>query len=381
MNSFLANIRPRLASEPDAPVFIVSGNESADLDSIVSALTTAWFLQRYSPKSICIPFINTERADLPLRNDTVYVFEQTKVDPSLLFFRDELDTTLKKIPADRMSLFLVDHNLLSGSLSQWNNVAVSGVIDHHDDEGLYTTANPRRIEVTGSCTSLIAETFMKELQTKVDSEDCKSIARLMMGPILVDTGNLNPAINKAKPLDIAMHDSLLPLTGWSNTDFYYKAISDARHDTSKLSCYDLLRKDYKEWTVTRPSGDSVKVGISSVPGLVQKYIARDSKQAIRDAIQRWSNNRSLDLYIALWQDDLGAANGGYQREFLMEPYTTGFDSLREALEASDMKLERLTDLDTDDFVASGGRVYRQHNTTWSRKLIWPLVEKLLVEGK
>ncbi|KAF9973922.1 Exopolyphosphatase [Actinomortierella ambigua] len=381
MNSFLTNIRPRLANESDANVVIVSGNESADLDSIVSALTVAWFLQRHDLKSIYVPFINTARADLPLRNDTVYVFEQTKVDSSLLFFRDELDTTLNKIPADRLSLFLVDHNLVSGSLSQWSNVNIAGVVDHHVDEGLYTAATVRKIDMVGSCTSLVADMFLGELRTKVDPEDRKYIAQLLMGPILVDTGNLNPALKKAKPLDIAMHNALLPLTGWDNCDFYYKAINDARKDTSKLSFYDLLRKDYKEWTVKRPSGDSIKVGISSVVGLVQKYLARDGLQVIHEAIQRWSNNRTLDLYMGLWQDDLGEGNGGYQRQFLMEPYVTGLDFLREALEASDMKLERLTIIDTDDFVESGGRLYQQHNTTWSRKQIWPQVEKLLTEEK
>ncbi|KAG0226229.1 Exopolyphosphatase [Actinomortierella wolfii] len=380
MNSFLESIRPRLSSEPDAPVLIVTGNESADLDSIVSALTTAYFLQQSRPNTICVPFINTAHADLVLRNDTVYVFELTKVDTSLLFFRDELNTTLAKISTDQLSLFLVDHNLLSGSLSQWNNVPVTGIIDHHVDEGLYLSATPRRIEMVGSCTSLVAETFLQELKTSVNPGDRTYIAQLMLGPILIDTGNLNPALKKAKPLDFAMHSSLMPLAGWGDTDFYYKAIHEARKDTSKLSCYDLLRKDYKEWTVTTPSGESVKVGISSVVGLVQKYIKRDGKDAVHEAMHRWSNERELDLFMALWQDDLGEGQGGFQRQCLIEPCLAGFAYLCSALEASDMKLQRIADLDTNDFVDSGGRVYQQLNTTWSRKQIWPFVEKLLQEG-
>ncbi|KAG0357340.1 Exopolyphosphatase [Gamsiella multidivaricata] len=397
MDTFLATIRSRLESEPAANVILVTGNESADLDSIISALTTSFFLSRLqaNKNTIVVPFLNIPQADLALRSDVEYVLSANHINRDQLFFRDQLPIFEQLLSKDQLLLFLVDHNKIAGTMSSLKDAKVVGVIDHHADENLYfDTANPRRIEMVGSCTSLVADEFFKnaiaaidedEKETSNDNEKCPSwvqqVARLLLGPILIDTMNLNPAMKKVKPLDTAMANLIFPYAHLESMEELYRRIDDARKDTSRLSCYDLLRKDYKEWTVIQhPGNQEVKVGISSVIGLMAKYVDRDGKESIHQAIDQWAKNRTLDLCIVLLADDPGEEHGGYQRQVIVNPISSSVMDIPGQMEKiSDLQLERTTLVDTADLVSRGRRAYLQHNSTCTRKQVWPMVEKLLTQ--
>ncbi|KAG0046192.1 Exopolyphosphatase [Gryganskiella cystojenkinii] len=438
MDIFLTSIRSRLEDEPSEDVIVVSGNESADLDSIVSALTTAFFLSRQHKHSnredvdwttssgqqldkkkhkkkrgpIVIPYVNIPRIDLALRSDVVFVLSTNNISPDNVFFRDDLSTLEALKAKDQLSLFLVDHNKIMGTMStlEGGSTKVVGVIDHHVDENLYRdTANSRRIEVVGSCSSLITDVFFKEaIKTKDSMEEetvdnypdeddltkkkkvptwLPQVSRLLLGPILIDTMNLNPEMHKVKPLDSAMAKLLLPYTGWKSQDEIYRKIDNARHDTSHLSFFDLLRKDYKEWTVSEyRTQNPIKVGISSVIGLIDKNANRYTKETMQSSITEWAQNRTVDLSIVLLADDLGEGNGGYQRQLIVDPILAKFyqgpgPPFTQRLEAiPELQLERTLIMDTADSDQRGVRAYLQHNNTCTRKQIWPWVEKLLTEA-
>ncbi|ORZ28285.1 hypothetical protein BCR41DRAFT_316862, partial [Lobosporangium transversale] len=402
MDTFLTSVRPRLETEPETHVILVTGNESADLDSIISALTTSFFLSHLSnnKNNIILPFINIPQADLVLRSDVEFVLSSCEVNHDLLFFRDHLpifESLLKK-NRDQLSLFLVDHNKLSSSLSSLKKAKVVGVLDHHADENLHNgTADPRRIEPVGSCASLVADHFFHNAidadQKGRDRSDCqqkhdkkkasdwlRQVSRLLLGPILIDTMNLDPQYHKAKPLDIAMVKLIFPYTGWKDRDHFFKRILEARRDTSKLSYYDILRKDYKEWTVVQHGSDhEIKVGISSATGLMQKFVKRDTRQVIQRAIRQWAQNRTLDLFLVLMSDSVGD-HDEFQRQMAIYPVLESLKSFPEQMEQiEDLKLERTDLIDTHEFVAKGGRAYFQWNSARSRKQIWPYVEKLLTQ--
>ncbi|KAF9369334.1 hypothetical protein CPB97_003673, partial [Podila verticillata] len=315
-DKFLESLRPRLDAEPQSQVILVTGNESADLDSFISALTTAFFLAHHFISTsdpgtltpIVLPFVNIPRADLALRSDVEYVLTTNKVDASLLFFRDDLPR-LTQIPPTHLSLFLVDHNKVADSMDMFPASKVIGLIDHHKDEGLYRDANPRRIEVVGSCSTLVADEFFVKAVNQApclasDSRTdgavlpdwAQQVSRMLLGPILIDTQDLDPARKKVTPLDQSLAKTLLPYTGWDNFQDLYRRIDEARSDTSRLSAYDLLRKDYKEWVVHRvTTGEAIKVGISSAVGLLSKYVARDGQEVVQAAVEQWAQDRELDL--------------------------------------------------------------------------------------
>lgn len=343
---------------------------------------------------IVLPFVNIPRADLALRSDVEYVLTSNNVDASLLFFRDDLPR-LTQIPTTQLSLFLVDHNKVADSMDMFPSCKVVGLIDHHKDEGLYRdTANPRRIEVVGSCSTLVANEFFAKAVNQVQhlASDCRTdgtvlpdwaqqVSRMLLGPILIDTQDLDPARKKVTPLDMSLAQSLLPYSGWDSFGNLYHRIDEARKDTSRLSTYDLLRKDYKEWVVHRvTTGEAIKVGISSVVGLLNKYVARDGREAIQTAVEQWAQNRALDLSMVLFSGDLGT-EGGYQRQVLVNPMVASVAEVTDALEAvQEFGLERITVADTDNLVKRGGRAYQQLNTAMSRKQIWPLVERILTQA-
>ncbi|KAF9936951.1 Exopolyphosphatase [Mortierella alpina] len=400
MDTFLASIQPRLKSEPTAPVIVVSGNESADLDSIVSAVTTSFFLSRLQQSvlgqsnAIVVPFVNIDREDLALRSDVVYLLASSNISSDDLFFRDQLpqlESILQRGP-DQLSLFLVDHNQLAIGMSSLSTAKVVGILDHHVDAGLYKdTAKIRRIETVGSCASLIADQFLNDtialdLKTtngKGEPDWIQQSARLLLGPVLIDTRNLNPEFKKVTPLDVKIAQQLMPYTAdHSCLTSMFTTIDKARQDTSKLSFYDLLRKDYKEWVVNQTStGETVLVGMSSVNGVIDLFVKRHGKEVILQALDKWALKRGLQLFMVLFGQDLGPNNGGYQRQIILDPRSNGLQGFSAQLEtATELKLKRTTVVDKHDFVQRGGRAYQQHDISFSRKQIAPIVEKLLTSS-
>jgi exopolyphosphatase len=362
------------------------------MDSIVSALTTSFFLaiSNTYPGAIILPYVNIPKIDLALRSDVEFVLETNNVNRDLLFFRDDLHTFEKLVAKNRLSLFLVDHNEVMGTMASLSRADVVGLLDHHANEDLYiATANPRRIEMVGSCSSLVTDYFLKTLMEKEQAENgghqpdwVQQVSRLLLGPILIDTQNLKPEMKKVKPLDLAMANLIFRYTGWESMDDLFLRIDNARRDTSRLSFYDLLRKDYKEWTVPHHmSKTDVRVGISSVIGLMAKYEKRDTKEVMQKAIQQWAHNRTLDVSMVLLADDLGEGFGGYQRQIIVNPVTKKVHDIPEQMEGiAFLQLERTTIIDTEDSVHRGERAYLQHNSTCTRKQIWPWVEQLLTQG-
>lgn len=71
---------------------LVLGNESCDLDSAVSALSFAYFLQevgscRLANVNQFIPLLNISRRYLPLKSEVVYFLKQNNVDIETLLCR------------------------------------------------------------------------------------------------------------------------------------------------------------------------------------------------------------------------------------------------------------------------------------------------------
>src|SRR5690606_19866501 len=104
---------------------------------------------------------------------------------------------------------------------------------------------------TGKASSLNCRDGKQDIDGKHRPNWIKQATRMLLGAVLIDTVNLNPDYNRVTPLDLAVVKEILPYTGWDNTDGVFGKIDEARRDTSQMSWYDLLRKDYKEWTVKK----------------------------------------------------------------------------------------------------------------------------------
>lgn len=162
-------------------VRIVIGNMSADLDSIASAISLAFYLHHKTGLDY-VPVVNSTKSVIVTKKACTFMFEQLSVDLDDLVFIGDLDR-------DRIiEAYLVDHNELDMREKQDLGMSelVTGVIDHHLDKGEFKNANPRTIDFeVGSNASLIVDMF-RQAQIELDP----SFATMLLFPIVNDTCNL-----------------------------------------------------------------------------------------------------------------------------------------------------------------------------------------------
>jgi exopolyphosphatase len=279
---------------------VVLGNESADLDSIVSAIVYAWFLfvSSFSSSSSCssssppplpviVPLVQIPRGELALRSEVVWLFStHLQIDVSSVWFLEELGFLSQLLSSSSSSsspslsssspslnLVLVDHNRLSkGMVSIFGEGSVTEILDHHVDEKLYQETvkeDRRRITVVGSCATLVGEKIIQHLSTSAEKADLQAWTgeiqqaqdwkTMLLSAILIDTSNFAPETERATPTDVRVAKSL---QGTEETDLLplYQSLRTYKYDITHLSTADLLRRDYKQWTMA----GGVEVGISSV---------------------------------------------------------------------------------------------------------------------
>lgn len=216
---------------------IVIGNQSADLDSIVSAISLAFYLNNASPKpsSNFIPIINSTKSIIQTKKQCTYLFKQLAVDiDDLVYISDLKRENLEDV-------ILVDHNQLDGQEKSLDfEELISGVVDHHLDKQNFLNVKPRIIDTrVGSNASLIVDMFSRS-EIKLD----ESFANMILFPILTDTNNLT---QRTHQIDI---DAVAYLKKFTNVDLkqLYSKLDELKFSVDgSESVEELLRQDYKEY--------------------------------------------------------------------------------------------------------------------------------------
>uniref|UniRef100_A0A0L8FIU5 DDH domain-containing protein n=1 Tax=Octopus bimaculoides TaxID=37653 RepID=A0A0L8FIU5_OCTBM len=135
MESYLVQAQEDLAHLFDyKTVHVVLGNESADLDSVISSLVEAFYLSRTNKADdvLIIPVINICRRDVHLRKTLHHVLKQQGTLCDDLIYRDDVD--LQKLHFhQKLKLTLVDQNILPLKDVSLEDCVVS-VIDHRPRE-------------------------------------------------------------------------------------------------------------------------------------------------------------------------------------------------------------------------------------------------------
>ncbi|KAI9025909.1 hypothetical protein CLU79DRAFT_743693, partial [Phycomyces nitens] len=398
VNRFLESVHAELASKSNkTKLVLVTGNDSAgrnslrdfiysslrfiDLDSIISALSFAYLSQKsnHDPLKLYVPLVKVPKEDLALRPETYFVFSKAGIDAEKLVFIDQID--LARLASEyETQVFLVDHNRLTAPFGEEWNDRVVGILDHHVDEGQYRLADPRRIEVVGSCTSLVV-LYFKDMYKEKECAD--ALARLALGPILVDTIGMQESFGKLTPTDVAAFNvlaSAFPVnTSNYTTSNYYNEIERYKSDVKGMSTRDLLRKDYKEWVV-----NGFRVGTSSLPWYLEGWLLHHgTEQAIKDT-WNFAEERKLDLQVVLTSYDHAQdiKGGSYKREIGLFVRNNKMDCIKRDLEngktppgyEKPVILENLDiSYEKDDRIG----LYDQQNVKLSRKQIWPLIQSLI----
>lgn len=276
---------------PLEKIHFVMGNESADLDSIVSAIAYAHLLDfenRSHPHQLYLPLLNLHREEFFLRKDSLYLFQLLNVSSEDLLFLDDvpLHTLLS---TDKLRMTLVDHNILNPR-QEFLSVAIERIIDHHKDEGTLYPLLPsenKLIAVVGSTSTLIAEKLFANKSFLIDSQ----LALFLLAPILVDTSNLQSP-EKTTLRDLLAAETLCSLAVEILPADFYNKLFAAKHDVTGLTPEMLLRKDFKEYL-----DGNLLYGISSFPTTVRW--GEEDIPLISPILEEYAKDRKLSLLFVM----------------------------------------------------------------------------------
>ncbi|KAH8554615.1 hypothetical protein BGW37DRAFT_480405 [Umbelopsis sp. PMI_123] len=358
-------------------LYLITGNESGDLDSIASALTFA-YLSEHKSKSqqdLFLPLVNIPKDDLALRPEAGFVLSESSIDAQFLCYNDTIDISILPNVFQQLQLILVDHNKLCNPFSfnqeKWSPL-IGGIIDHHVDEHMYDCKLFRTIKPTGSCASLVI-LHHKDVIQESKEKQLEWLAKLALAPILVDSVNLQPQYGRTTDEDV-MAANILKQHVTLDYDNYFQKIQSAKSNIHHLNDRDLLRKDYKEWK----TDNGYKIGISAVPWYIQAWAERDNGlDSVITALQNWANERKLDLAYIMTAFDR-ENEGGFQRELLGVICNEKLNGILQQMEQSqDIQLQGLADniYQTKSKQLLG--IWRQRNIKWSRKQMWPFIRSIV----
>lgn len=307
-----------------------------DLDSIASSVAYAWFAST-STGNPHIAILQTARRDLKLRPENIYAFSLASLTTELqeLLCIDEVPSA--PFPSDKFAL--VDHNRLLSKFTESAPASVVAVIDHHEDEGLYTdTASPRLIQVpTGSCTSLVTLHILNTAGPDVHVPP--ELATFLLCGILIDTNGLKeggkavqadhdaaaflvprsslalPKSPQAKrPLDVAA----APLVRNLATE-----LRDKKSAVEHLTTLDLLRRDYKQYAIQSswtPGRRDVHVGLATVPLPLESWMPKDTVGFWRE-VDTFMDENGLHVLGILTSFSAGKKKKKGKRSFSLQSLT------------------------------------------------------------
>ncbi|KAH7143755.1 hypothetical protein EDB81DRAFT_506376 [Dactylonectria macrodidyma] len=379
LQAFLATARNALttpAAQRTTPLTFVVGNESADLDSLSSAVVYAYIRSCSPPHTLHIPLSNLPRADLALRNEMTAVLKSAGLAATDLLTLSDLP----ELDPDDTNWMLVDHNCLTGQLKQFAG-RIIGCIDHHTDEGAVgQSVSPRVVEPCGSCMSLVVEetrqawdALSRDVEDGGDAADeDEKLAKIGLASILSDTINLTAKakVREKDPRAVAYLEAKIRDAGFDRTR-YFDDISAVKEDISGLNFRDIFRKDYKEWDES-----GLKLGVScSVQGFDYLVAKAGGPLPLLDDLAGWVRERGLDVAALMTTSH---PDSEFQRHLLVWGVT---DDGRAAVErfrdtgAGELQLDTWGDgvLD-DDKIRSA---WRQRNLAASRKQVAPLLREAL----
>lgn len=361
MEQFLLDCKKNFLNRPqNAPVHVVMGNEACDLDSAISSLAYAYYLNKTSNAKdfLAVPLFNIASQQYPLRTEVTHLLEQFNIKPYQLFFKGNID--LKSLHSlEMLSITLVDHNVLTGADVEFED-AVKEVIDHHvkerpDDENVTI-----KHDLVGSCSTLIAEELLanNEFTMEVD------IATMLYCTILVDTINRSEAAGKITRRDSEVLNQLQSLLPDIDGDLMYAGIMKAKFDINHLTNTEIFQKDLKI-----VDGSEGKVAMSSVTMEIDKLLSRDNFIADLKAFLKTEEADGSIIMTMIEMDGVPTRHIA-----VYSPNKELKNNLIATLSASE-----IVDLQLVPCSASSTSLFvrQQGNVKASRKQVMPVVKKFL----
>lgn len=331
-------------------VRVVSGNQSADLDLVVLAVTYAYC--EVASGGSALPLVNIPRRDLMLRRDILLALERVQVAPEKLYFVEDFG----RLPRHLVDLVLVDHCAPQGELREMELVV--GIVDHHEDEQRFMDAVPRIIKPLGSCLLLVFNYWWDRLDNPVAV--LAPLVPLVVAPLLNDTNNMQLKVTEDDRVAFEHYGLLAPAVDFAA---YALALKKEKKNLAGFSFADVLRKDYKLYVVPTASG-RVTVGISSLPLSFTKLFQQFPD--VEAAVDAYGREHQLDLVVLMASDK----KTRFERQLALHDYSGG--QLASAVAAG---LQAQLELSPWDTSFPTLQCYSQGNVAASRKQVAPAVQE------
>lgn len=378
----------------------VQGNEAGDLDSMAAALTWAYHLEHstanrtHPVKAIALLQTATDALDLRPENTLALRRSQMSSGHSDLLTLDELPEDPETLSRDIKGIVLVDH---AAPLRKWKSAPILSIFDHHQDLGAGLDASPRIFENVSSCTTLVAEKMLDELEALPEEYHMPhELLELILGAIAIDSSGLE----EATPKDRRVAARVLKRSNWRGEDLDKRMqhladiLKDAKKDLDHLGVRDLLRRDWKGDMVDTPSPKTptVSLGFSSIPFSLDEQIAKTEFQALFDwfAIEAaWTAQTGTDISVALNKYKTKDKHGKKQkiREIVLvvrsdvrindEQAESLFKTVKQAVEADQtLKVKPWHGVNE---LGRWQMVWTHENADAGRKIVRPIIEQAVMD--
>lgn len=404
IRTFLVNAKASLQHniKTKGRLTFVIGNESADLDSLTSSLVYAYIRSATSPPqhygSTYIPVTNIPASDIQLRPEFLALLPRAGLEASHLITLDDLPMSNleAKLRPEDTQFILVDHNALQGLLGSVYASRVAGVIDHHEEENKVpkdTGKEPRIIETSGSCTSLVVN-YLRDEWDRLPKESAEShdydlnrwnseVAQLAIASILVDTASLKDKNKVTKHDEDAVGYLESKLSSFDRSAFYNE-LQAAKQDIGSIPLQGILRKDYKEWDC-----NGKKLGIASVVKPLNFLIEKASEESVdrevetenpfTNALKQFVADHDLDILTVMTTFTDG--HGQFQRELML--YSTSnraVEDIKRFTSDAGSELDLQTWSSDDTSISQDSptlKIFHQKAVQHSRKRVAPLLRQAL----
>ncbi|XP_051050033.1 protein prune homolog 2 [Phodopus roborovskii] len=226
-------------------VHVVIGPKSCDLDSLISAFTYAYFLDKVSPPGVlCLPVLNIPRTEFSYFTETRFILEELNISESSHIFRDEIN--LHQLNDEgKLSITLVGSHVL-GSEDRSLEAAVVRVINPGEQ-------SDGELGLPESSSSLVLKELLREAPELITQQ----LAHLLRGSILFKWMTMDPELPEKQEDILSILEEQFP--NLPPRDDIISVLQETQLSAQGLSIEKTMLKDLKEL-----SDGEIKVAVSTV---------------------------------------------------------------------------------------------------------------------
>ncbi|CAA2982641.1 Hypothetical predicted protein [Olea europaea subsp. europaea] len=273
------------AGIPGRFLHAIIGPDVSDVGSVASTIMYAFYLgETLKSNQFCtVPILNMKREDVGSRADLKWLFDSCHIDMSCLIFIDEIDLHYYDLFGS-LKLVLLNCDKLPSKQEALKEALVE-IFHCGKSDTSYSWVDYVIVGQDASCCTVIAEKFVL---TSPEILAGQGFSRLLLAGILLDTENLSSPQCTSK--DKYMATLLLNGAGRYGCNGLYQILSYKMHDVSYIRVGEILRKEFKKWTMLGkpdsrgPRLPASNIGMSSIGVEVAQLLSHD-KTSTQEIIQ------------------------------------------------------------------------------------------------